>query len=116
MACSHNLLGTHAATFCSKVNAFTGTLGHIPSSIAHEGHATNHAPWTGVFRDRMGLHLDHFAINQPLFGTFPDSLLKAFNQALILLHRAGTYGYVIIFGEHPSIEIGGHIRAHVHFS
>ena len=59
-----------------------------------------------MFRNRVGFHLDHFAIDQALLGTLTDAFLQAFDQALVLLHRASSHGHVVVLGENPGVEIG----------
>ena len=67
--------------------------------------------WNGV-----SFHLDHFTFEQAFGGAFSNALLQALNQALVLLHRAGTNCHVVVFREHPGVEVGRHICADVHLS
>ena len=64
--------------------------------------------------DGVRFDLDHLAFEQTLAGAITDPSLETLNQALVLLHRAGANRHVVVFGEDPGIEIGGHISAHVH--
>ena len=66
--------------------------------------------------DGVSFHLDHFTFEQAFGGAFSNALLQALNQALVLLHRAGTNCHVVVFREHPGVEIGRHICADVHLS
>ena len=65
--------------------------------------------WNGV-----SFNLDHLTLEQPFGGPFSDSLLQTLNQALVLLHRAGTNRHVVIFREHPGIEIRRYVCTDVH--
>ena len=64
--------------------------------------------------DGMSLHFDHFTFEEAFGGTFANALLQTFNQALVLLHRAGTNRHVVIFREDPGVKVGRHICADVH--
>ena len=68
-----------------------------------------------MFGDRMGFHLDHFALEQTIAGSLADALLQTLNQGLILLHGAGSHRDMIVFGKDPGIKIRGNIGSHIHF-
>ena len=69
-----------------------------------------------MFWNRMGLHLDHFAIEQAFFGPLTDAFLQALNQGLVVLHRSSTHGHVVVLWKDPGVKIGRHISAHIHLS
>ena len=110
----HHLLCAHAPTLGGKINTFTGALGYISSCIAHQGHPANDAPGAGMFRNGVGLHLDHLTIEQALFSPLADANLQALNQGLIFLHGACADGNMVILGENPCIKVWGNIGSHVH--
>ena len=115
LASRHDLFGAHAATFSGEINPLARALGDITGGITHQGHATHHPAGTGMLGDWVGLYLDHFAIEQALFSPFPDALLQTLNQGLVLLHGAGAHSYVVVFREHPGVEIWRHIGSDIHF-
>ena len=53
----------------------------------------------------MGFHLDHFTLEQTLIGPLPDAPLQTLDQALVLLHGSRSNGHVVVFGEHPGVEV-----------
>ena len=110
----HQGLGAHAATLGGKVNALTGTLGHITGGIAHQAHLLHHPARARVLRDGMGFHLDHLAAEQALAGPLADAPLQGLDQGLVFLHGAGAHRHVVVLGKHPGVKVGGHIGAHVH--
>ena len=58
-----------------------------------------------MFGNRMGFHLDDFTMQQAIAGPQTNAFLQPLDQALVLLHRAGTHGHMVVLGENPGIEI-----------
>ena len=69
-----------------------------------------------MFRDGMRLNLDDLAFVKTFCGAFTNPLLQALDQALVLLHRPCPHGHMVVFGEHPGIEIRGNVGTDVHLS
>ena len=57
-----------------------------------------------MFRDGVRFDLDHLAFEEAFVGPFPDSLLQTFDQALVLLHRAGADGDMVV-PKDPGVEV-----------
>mmetsp|Transcript_34308 Transcript_34308/g.76133 ORF Transcript_34308/g.76133 Transcript_34308/m.76133 type:complete len:465 (-) Transcript_34308:340-1734(-) len=111
----HNGLSSHAARLGSEVDTLTGALGHVASSITNQGNAALHTAWAGVLRDGVGLNADDLATLGLDLGAVAGCLLVLLNGSLVD-DSAGADGHVVVLGEHPAVEVRGHIITHVHLS
>ena len=69
-----------------------------------------------MFWDGVSLNLDHFSFEQAFVGPFPNSLLQTFDQALVLLHRAGPDSDMVVLGKDPGVEVRRDVGADIHLS
>ena len=109
-----DLFGAHPTALGGEIDAFAGALGDITSGVTHQGHAAHHTAGTGMLGNGVSFHLDHLTVDQALLGPLTDAFLQALDQGLVLLHGSGADRNVVVLGEHPGVEVGGHVRAHVH--
>ena len=68
-----------------------------------------------MFWDGVSFYFNDLTAHESFGSAGTDTCLQLFDASLIDFHRASTDGYVVVFGEHPSVEIGRYVIADVHF-
>ena len=111
----NNFLSCHASRLGSEVDALTGTLGDVSSSITDKGDTTLNTTRAVVFWDRVGLDLDDLSSLNLVTGAVADGLLVLLDSRSVD-DGSGSNTDVVVLGEDPTVEIWRDIVTDVHLS
>jgi hypothetical protein len=109
----HDGLGGHAARLGREVDALARALGHVAGGITDERSAVAHALGAIVLGDGVRLDLDDLAALDLLASALADGSLVLLDGRAVH-DSTGADANMVVLGEHPAVEVGGHVVTDVH--